>query len=844
MRHVGFRRHPVFVQIIALLAFTCASGSPGVAQVLASLATGTSFRQAGAFVENRGQWDGDFAYRALVGAMTVYVRPSGWTFVVAQARTRGVAVSMEWSGLARELVPQDRLPGVHHYFLGSDPTRWRADVPLHARVRLVDAWPQVDVVTRVEGGHFEYDLLVSPGVDLAELAIEVRGAKRLGIDDAGSLVIDTVLGQVRQPVPVTWQLRSDGTREAIRCGYTLLDAHRFGFSAPAWDGDRPLVIDPGLIFSSHLGGGAQDEANAVALDASGDATIAGTTLSINFPTTLGAFDLLWNGSSDAFVARLSASGSTLLYATYLGGSMIDEARGVAVDAAGAATVTGRTFSANFPTTAGAFDTTHNGGTDVFLTRLSPGGGSLVGSTFVGGTLADEASAVALDATGAATVGGLSTSGDFPATPGAFDTTYNTNQDGFVIRVSADVGSLVYATYLGGTDYEFVNSVALEASGAATVTGRTASSDFPTTAGAFDTTWNTGLVDAFVTRISPAGDTLVCSTFLGGVNNEDGRAVAVDPSGAAAVAGYASPGGPMGGGFPVTGGAFDTSHNGGFDVFVMRLNASGSAQIYSTFLGGGLNEQANAIAVDAAGIVTVAGQTQSMDFPTTPGAYDTTANGPLFTDDAFVARFSADGSVLAYSTYVGGGQIDEARAIAVDAAGIAMVVGKTQSVNFPTTVGALAPGFIGGISDAFVLRLAFGAYPFPLMAFPDVRSVPVGGIFGLEVIGPPGAPVAILVHSIPANLPLPPFGALGVAFPPLLVFDGIGLGLPVSLPMALAIGPAGVLDFSYAPVPASLVGATYYVQAVAVSGALPGGAALSTHGNLALLTPACQASIVP
>jgi hypothetical protein len=404
-----------------------------------------------------------------------------------------------------ELAAEDRLPGRHNYFLGNDPSQWRSDVPLYRAVRYRGVHPGVDVRAREQDGHFEYDLLLQPGAELEPVEIAVEGIERMHLDGEGALVLETRLGPVRMTTPLSWEEGPSGERSLVTCRYVLRGEDRFGFEVlgrrPGWT----LVVDPGLVWSTFLGGTNSDQANAIALDAQGAATVAGTTNSINFPTTPGAFDTTYDGGNtvgDAFVTRLSATGSGLVYSTFLGGGRDDSAHALALDAQGAATVAGYTYAADFPTTPGAFDTTHSGGNriDAFVTRLSQTGSSLVYSTFLGGTADDRAYAIALDAQGATTVAGYTGSTDFPTTTGAFDTSYTGGiSDAFVTRLSPTGSSLDYATFLGGTDSDDRPVLALDAQGAATVAGVTYSSDFPTTPGAFGTSHNGG-GDGFVTRL--------------------------------------------------------------------------------------------------------------------------------------------------------------------------------------------------------------------------------------------------------------------------------------------------------------------------------------------------------
>ncbi|GBC85042.1 hypothetical protein HRbin11_01483 [bacterium HR11] len=404
-----------------------------------------------------------------------------------------------------------------------------------------------------------------------------------------------------------------------------------------------------LAYATFLGGIGVDQGWGIAVDGVGAAYVVGYTESSDFPTTPGAYDTSHNGGGDVFVVKLNASGSGLAYATFLGGALYDEGRSLAVDGNGAAYVTGLTGSSGFPTTPGAYDTSHNGNMDVFVVKLNPAGqgnADLAYATFLGGSSWDEGWGIAVDGVGAAYVTGLTGSSDFPTTPGAYDTSPNGGDDVFVVKLNpAGQGNadLAYATFLGGSSGDEGLGLAVDGSGAAYVTGLTGSSDFPTTPGAYDTTFN-GLTDVFVVKLNPAGQgnaDLAYATFLGGSSGDEGHGIAVDGNGAAYVTGLTGSSG-----FPTTPGAYDTTFNGLTDVFVVKLNPAGQGNAdlaYATFLGGGANDQGYGIAVDGNGAAYVTGPTGSSDFPTTPGAYDTSPNGSW---DAFVVKLSTLPTLLA------------------------------------------------------------------------------------------------------------------------------------------------------------------------------------------------------
>jgi hypothetical protein len=472
------------------------------------------------------------------------------------------------------------------------------------------------------------------------------------------LVIATEAGEVRFHKPVVYQpveapfraapagLKPGATAAAnpkskitnpksVDGRYILLADNRVGFEVGAYDKSLPLIIDPVLSYSTFLGGSNEDYAYGIAVDASGSAYVAGWTASTDFPTTSGGFQTVYGGGAyDTFVTKLNPAGDTLVYLTYLGGSADDYGKGIAVDASGNAYVTGYTYSSNFPTTPGAFQTGYGGGGDAFVTKLNAAGSSFLYSTYLGGSNFDYATAIAVDAAGNAYVAGLSY-GDFPTTPGAFQPSYG-GSDAFVTKVNGDGSALVYSTYLGGSTYDDARGIAVDTDGSAYVTGNTNSIDFPITPDAFQTSFGgpENATDAFVTKVNADGSALVYSTYLGGSNYDEAHGIAVDTSGNAYVTGLT-----FSGNFPTTRGAFQTGYGGGGDAFVTKLKADGSALVYSTYLGGSNDDSALSIAVDATGNAYVSGYTTSSNFPTTPGAFQTSFGGGPF--DAFVAKIALE-----------------------------------------------------------------------------------------------------------------------------------------------------------------------------------------------------------
>lgn len=604
-----------------------------------------------------------------------------------------------------------------NYFVGNDPAGWRTDVPHFGRVEYQGVYSGVDLVYYGNERELQYDFTVAPGADAGQIVLGFEGAEAIRIDDAGNLVLTVGDGELVERAPVVYQQQADGSREIIDGSYVLRGAGQVGFEIGPYDASRPLVIDPILSYSTYLGGNNTDHGVAMAADAAGHAYITGMTVSSNFPLTPAGAGTparaTFAGNVDVFVTKLAPNGSGIVYSTYLGGSGDDRGHGIALDGSGNAYLTGMTTSANFPTV-GTIQSAHGGGTyDAFVTKLNANGSALVYSTYLGGSGSENqfgfhgynGGAIAVDSAGNALVAGMTSSVNFP-TAGAAQTSYGGGSlDAFLTRVNAAGTAFNYSTYLGGSGEDRGAGIAVDGTGKAYVTGFTVSDNFPTTAAALQTS-RRGAWDAFVTKIDPsqaAAASLGWSTYLGGFGDEFPQAIAVDATGHAYLTGLV-----WADRFPTTS-ALDAIPNGHFDAFVSKLTPDGCDLVYSTYLGGGNDDRAQAIAVDAAGNAHVAGFTASRNFPTVNAVQATHAGGPW---DGFVARLNARGTALHYSTYLGGTADDRAQGIALDASGNAYVAGLTISTNFPTSA-ALQPASGGGW-DGFVAKLADSAGHAPVL----------------------------------------------------------------------------------------------------------------------------------
>jgi Beta-propeller repeat len=600
-------------------------------------------------------------------------------------------IKLMGANLEPQVTGEGELPGKSNYLLGNDPQQWHTNIANYAKVRYDDVYPGIDMVYYGNGGQLEYDFIVAAGADSSRIKLSIDGARKMRLDERGDLVLNIGGSEIRQHKPFAYQ-EVNGVKKEVAAQYELCGMQQVGFKVAEYDKTRPLVIDPVLSYSTYLGGSSADLARGIAVDRFGKAYVTGQTASLNFPTTAGAAQTTFGGGQDAFVTKLNESGSALVYSTYLGGLDVEAGQGIDVDANGNAYVTGRTLSANFPTTAGAFQPTFGGGgQDAFVTKLNQTGSALVYSTYLGGLDVDTSLGIAVGRFGNAYVTGSTESINFPTTAGAAQTTFGGIQDAFVTKLNETGSTLVYSTYLGGSGVEAGASIAARF-GSAYVTGSTESSNFPTTAGAFQPTFG-GTQDAFVTKLNETGTALTFSTYLGGTGGDAGQGIAVGRFGNTYVTGLASSSN-----FPTTAGAFQPVRGGLSDAFATKLNETGSALVYSTYLGGSSADSGQSIVVRF-GKAYVTGSTTSSNFPTTADAIQPVRGG---LSDAFVTKLNETGSALVFSTYLGGNDADAGHGIAVRS-GSAYVAGNTSSLNFPTTTRAFQKTNAGN-SDAFVTKI--------------------------------------------------------------------------------------------------------------------------------------------
>ncbi|OLC79817.1 MAG: hypothetical protein AUH72_13405 [Acidobacteria bacterium 13_1_40CM_4_65_8] len=664
------------------------------------------------FIENRGQWDQSVRFLARKGPHVAWFDTHSIRLHLGSDLPVSLRLTFDGASKGTTVVGEGRQDGHYNFYVGNDQMRWRSDVPAYTSVRYREMYDGVDVRVRQAGNRLEYDVLLAAAANLDSVVVRVDGVARLELAPDGSLIFHTDAGSLRQLPPSTWEVLPAGDLRPVPCRFRLIGPDRYGFEVPARNPRLALVIDPGLEWSTFLGGSGPDVIGPAvpARDGSGDVFVGGTTKSPDFP--------LFSDPSftpmvqdRAFVARLNAAGSAIVYGTFFGGWHSQLVfRGLAADRGGNAVLVGQTLSPDFPTTPGVVDRICEN-KDAFVVRLNPKGG-LIFSTCLGGSSEDLATSVAYDPDGNIVVGGVTTSSDYPTTPGAFDTTYN-------------------------------------------------APNAPADGGAHG--------DMFVTRLTPFGTQITYSTFIGGPSLDSLEDLVVDSLGNVTVAGWVT--GNNIKVFVTTPDAFDATWNGSYDAVIarLRLDGAGTADLkYATLIGGSSQDNFWVAAVDPTNpeLVTFAGRSWSNNYPTTPGVVrpDNPPISPLFpnTQAAIVTRFrfpATGGGTLVWSTYHHAVRIT---GLTVNEAGEPIVVGSEAPWDLLTTRGAfqrVARGS-GKVSASFISRLSRDAARYEYQSF-------LGGSRGAEgdslqttpqVAHVAGNTVIVSGQTTASDFPVTPFAA--------------------------------------------------------------------------------------
>lgn len=707
-------------------------GRPALASTPAANAHSPTEHLPVYFTENRGQVDGRAKYYFEGSGASVFFARRGLALSLAEGRRSGRVwgLRLDFLGARRSASPSGsgRTTAVVSDFRGPR-SQWRTRIPTFSGVTYREVWPGIDAVYSGRSGRLKYTFVVKPGADPASIRLRWRGARGVSVNRRGQMVVRTPARRLVDAAPVSFQ-RDGGRRVAVPSAYAVGDGDTYGFRVGDYDRSRTLVIDPAMLVNAgYIGGAKDDMGNNVALDRRENLFVTGGTGSRDFPRKVGPDRSFNGGLEDAFVAKVKPDGSGLRWVSYLGGSQRETGIGMAVDRAGNAYVSGSTSSADFPTKGGP-DLTYNGGQqDAFVAKIRADGSRLVYSGFVGGSTAtpsfipnnEQANGLAVDRSGSAYLAGFTPSSaadGFPVTAGSLDTTHNGFIDTFVAKVKPNGSGLDYAGYIGGGGADPGTGLAIDARGNAYVNGFTGSDQgsFPDGDGfgsirGFDRTFNgppgPAPGDAFVAKVNRSGSALVYATYIGGSGGEQPFGNAVDGKGNVYLTGYTTSTQAT---FPVRRGP-DLTYNGGSsdappggDAFVAKLNSLGTRLLYAGYIGGSRDETAVGIDIHE-GHAYVAGSTASRDFPARKGP-DRSYNGGR--EDAFLAKVRRDGSGLSYAGFIGGSLRDGAIGLVVSDGGDAWLSGSTESRqrSFPVLVGPdLTFNGPFGDSDAFVARVS-------------------------------------------------------------------------------------------------------------------------------------------
>ena len=596
-----------------------------------------------AFEPNLGQTDKAVDFLARGAGYSMFLRPTEAVVVMTPPKRQAkqaanhpvLRLKLLNSNAKAHGVALDQLAGKTNYLIGNRSRDWRTNIPTYGRVRYEGVYPGIDLVYYGNQRQLEYDLVVAPGGDPEVVRLQFAGAENPRLNVSGDLLLNLDDQTIIQAKPTIYQ-NIGHMRRPIEGSYTIQENGTVGFVVGEYDHRLPLVIDPTLVYSTYFGGSGTDEARGIVVDSTGNAYICGNTSSTVFP--------IFNALQPVF-----------------GGGSFGGAR------------------------------------DVFVTKFDASGTGVFFSTYLGGGGDDKCGRLALDSAGNAYIAGETTSANFP-TFNAFQPFYGGGaSDAFVTKLNSTGSGLFYSTYFGGSVFDAAGAIAVDINGNAYVTGRTTSPDLYTF-NAIQPLFSGGTsADAFVTKFSASGLSVFYSTYLGGSGGlgfDAGLGIAVDAAGNAYVTGQTTSTN-----FPLLN-PIQNTLAGGFpdgDAFVSKFNPSGSALVYSTYLGGSDNDVAQDIAIDANNNAYVTGGTGSLNFPVF-NAFQVNYGG---NGDAFLTKINLNGTALVYSTYLGGTGNDIGNSVVVDSALHAHVAGATSSTNFPV-FNALQPNY-GGSGDGFVSK---------------------------------------------------------------------------------------------------------------------------------------------
>ncbi len=747
--------------------------------VIASLLSLSLQSNQYAFIENKGQWESFIKFRVNLPNGVLFLEESSFTYLFYDyseltkchakicdinpediiLKKHAYRVSFVNSSNLVDILAFNKAHQYYNYYLGSDPAKWKSEVPAYHKVLYQNIYPKIDLEIYTQNQQLKYDFIIHPGGDPNMIKMLYEGIEKISLHD-GALNIKTSIQQTIEEKPYTFQ-QTEAKNEVIPSSF-IVQGNTVGFKLGTYNKHKPLIIDPTLIFASYSGSTSDNFGMTATYDFDGNFYTGGTAFSNGYPTTLGAFQTTFSGATgsgitDVVVSKISSDGTTFMYSTYIGGSGTELPNSMVVNNNNELFIYGSTSSTNFPTTVGVFDNTFNGGnsvnfvsnganfiggTDIFVAKFNINGSSLLGSTYVGGNANDGINynasnpalydsllfnygdqcrgEIILDNSGNCYVTSSTRSSDFPVI-NSFGTSFNGRQDAVAFKLNSDLTSMIWSTYLGGTEKDAGYSIKVDELGNTFVCGGTASNNFPTTAGVLNTTYQGGKADGFISKISPDGSTLLSSTYIGTNVYDQNFFIEIDSYNEVYILGQSQ------GNIPVVNATYFNTNS---KQFIQKINNALNSLFYSTIFGNGngqVNLSPSAFLVDQCQNVYISGwggnilvTTNPMNnMPTTPGAlYPTSPNGY----DFYLAVFERNINSLLYATYYGGPVSQEhvdGGTSRFDKRGVvyqSVCTGCGSNDDFPTT-----PGVISNTNNSFNCNNGVLKYDFEAIIKSDFTS---------------------------------------------------------------------------------------------------------------------------
>lgn len=684
------------------------------------------------FIPNLGQWNDPSLYKVESGNATIYLENGRFTYLLSDPtngdkvheykhdksvqpilRYHAYRMIFQGANMQAETKGADPIVTYYNYYLGNDQSRWKAGIHPFTSVSYKSLYNGVDLLLRSDNGSFAYDLIVAPNADVAQIKLQFEGADKLELVD-GKLLIHNSIQTVEESAPYTYQL-VNGEKKEVKSEY-VLDGNTLSFAFPeGYDKNIPLIIDPTVVFATFSGSTSSNYGFSATYDAAGNAYGAGEVFGPQYPVTVGAFQTVWGGGGvDINVSKYNPDGTVHIYGTYLGGNDYDQPHSMVVDANNNLIVTGISSSSNYPVTTGCYDGTHNGGSDLIVSKLSTLGTALLASTYVGGTGADGGNAsplsanygdafkgeVICDATGNIYVAGNTKSSNFP-TANATQSALSGTMDAVAFKLNPSMTNLLWSTYLGGSGTDNAVVIALSNTGSNIyISGGTTSNNMPSTPGAYQTAFQGGSADGYIARFMNSGAyPLLSCTYTGTSSYDNGYGVQVDKNNGVYTMGQTNSGS-----FPIIGTVYS---NAGSGHYIMRFDSTLNNVQFSTVFGNGQASQLfapNAFMVDSCLNIYFSGFGSAANMPTTNNAFQTSVAGG---QDFYFIALGPNAANLLFGTYYGSTSDEhvDGGTSRFDNSGIIYQGICTNAPSFPGSSGTVFPNNASSW-NVVTLKIAF------------------------------------------------------------------------------------------------------------------------------------------